>query len=86
MNEITRRGFLRHTRDAGVAIGASRLLGGCTAPLPITPDNPTAESIARRCVPNPEATAIYDQYYAMYQLTHQSLHESLSRLTHTSRQ
>ena len=43
MRKMTRRGFLRHAGEAGIAIGTSQLLSGCTAPLPVIPDTPTAE-------------------------------------------
>lgn len=42
MRKLTRRRFLQRAGEVGVAIGASKLLAGCTS-LPIVPDTPTAE-------------------------------------------
>jgi uncharacterized protein (DUF362 family) len=44
MRKLTRRGFLRHAGEAGIAIGTSKLLTGCTVPLPVLPETPTADS------------------------------------------
>lgn len=40
MNKLTRRDFLHHAGQAGVALSASRLLTGCTLPLPAMPNTP----------------------------------------------
>jgi xylulokinase len=48
--------------------------------------SPVADSIVRSYVPDVQARIIYDEYYALYQLTHRALQEPLARLTHASRQ
>jgi uncharacterized protein (DUF362 family) len=40
MGKYTRREFLRHSGQAGVALGASQLLPGCGTPQPVIPPDP----------------------------------------------